>query len=182
MMAVPEKPSTMQVALSTIVPLIVGLCATPVTMAIGDRYGWDTVPFMLLGWCIVLGASAAWLNQVVFPGTRTFFPFLAAILAILLIWWWQRQAFTMLVPHSGLTYGYFLHPEGAKAGFWVLTFPFRVGLSCVSLCFIAALVTGWRAGFRRLLVCMIPWWLATFLIFALPSMYLDAQGNASIFI
>jgi hypothetical protein len=181
-MAVTAKPSTMQVALSTIVPFVVGLCATRVTMVVGDRYGWDTVPFILLGWCAVLGVSAAWLNQVVFRGTKTLFPFIAAIIAILLIWWWQRQAFTMLVPHSGLTYGYFLRPDGAKARFWVLTFPLRVGLTCVSFCFIAALVTGWRAGFRRLLACMIPWWLATFLIFALPSMYLDAQGNASIFI
>jgi hypothetical protein len=29
---------------------------------------------------------------------------------------------------------------------------------------------------------MIPWWLTAILIFALPSMYLDAQGNASVFI
>jgi len=78
--------------------------------------------------------------------------------------------------------GYFLKPEGAKAGFWVLTCPLRVGLTCLSVCFITALVSGWRAGIRRQLVCMIPWWLAAFLIFVLPSMYLDAQGNASVFI
>jgi hypothetical protein len=182
MNAVPENRSTMQIALSTIVPLVVGLCATRVTMVIGERYGWDTVPFVLVGWCVVLGVSATWLNYVVFRRTKTLFPFLAAIITTLLIWWWQRQAFTMLVPRSGLTYGYFLQPDGAKAGFWVLTLPFRVGLTCVSVCFLAALVTGWRAGFRRLLACVIPWWLTTFLIFALPSMYLDAQGNASIFI
>jgi hypothetical protein len=29
---------------------------------------------------------------------------------------------------------------------------------------------------------MVPWWLAAVLIFSLPSMYLDGQGNASIFI
>jgi hypothetical protein len=57
-----------------------------------------------------------------------------------------------------------------------------MGLSCLSICFIAALVSGWRAGFRRSLACMIPWWLTAFLIFALPSIYLDAQGNASVFI
>jgi hypothetical protein len=182
MNAVPENRSTMQIALSTIVPLVVGLCATRVTMVIGERYGWDTVPFVLVGWCVVLGVSATWLNYVVFRRTKTLFPFLAAIITTLLMWRWQRQAFTMLVPRSGLTYGYFLQPDGAKAGFWVLTLPFRVGLTCVSVCFLAALVTGWRAGFRRLLACVIPWWLTTFLIFALPSMYLDAQGNASIFI
>jgi hypothetical protein len=50
------------------------------------------------------------------------------------------------------------------------------------ICFIAALFSAWRAGFRFLSACIIPWWLTTFLIFSLPSMYLDAQGNASIFI
>jgi hypothetical protein len=182
MMAVPEKPATMQVALSTILPFVVGLCATQVTLAIGERYGRDTLPFLLLGWCVALFVSAFWLNQVVFRRTKTLLPFLAAIVAILLIWLWQRQAFTMLVPRSGLTYGYFLTSDGAKARFWVLTCPFRVGLTCLSVCFIAALVSGWRAGARRTLACMIPWWLTAFLIFALPSMYLDGEGNASIFI
>ncbi|MGH9712745.1 MAG: hypothetical protein ACRD5M_05525 [Candidatus Acidiferrales bacterium] len=142
----------------------------------------DTLPFVLVGWCVALFVSAAWLNQVVFRGTKTLLPFLAAIVAILLTWLWQRQAFTMLVPRSGLTYGYFLTPDGAKAGFWVLTCPFRAGLTCLSVCFIAALISGWRAGLRLLLPCIIPWWLTAFLIFALPSMYLDAQGNASVFI
>jgi hypothetical protein len=77
---------------------------------------------------------------------------------------WQRQAFTMLVPRSGLTYGFFLTPVGAKARFWVLTCPLRVGLTCLSICFIAALVSGWRVGTRSLLACMIPWWLTAFLI------------------
>jgi hypothetical protein len=178
-----QKPSTLQVALSTIVPFVVGLCATQVTMVIGERYGTDTQPLVLVGWCVTLGVSATWLNQVVFRRTKTLLlPFLAAIVAILLIWSWQRHAFTILVPRSGLTYGYFLKPDGAEARFWVLTCPFRVGLTCLSVCFIAALVSGWRAGFRGLLACVIPWWLTAFLIFALPSIYLDAQGNASIFI
>ncbi len=182
MKAVPEKPATMQVALSTILPFVVGLCATQVTLVIGERYGRDTWPFVLVGWCVALGLSAAWLNRVVFRRTNTLLPFLAAVVAILLVWLWQRRAFTMLVPHSGLTYGYFLTPEGAKARFWTLTCPFRVGLACLSICFIAALVSAWRAGFRSLLACIIPWWLTAFLIFSLPSMYLDAQGNASVFI
>jgi hypothetical protein len=182
MKPVPEKTSTMQVALSTIVPFVVGLCATRVTMVIGERYGMGTVPFVLVGWCMVQGVSAIWLNRVVFSRVNTLLPFLAAVVAILLVWVWQRQAFTMLVPHSGLTYGYFLTPEGARAGFWALTCPFRVGLTCLSICFIAALVSAWRAGSRSLLACIIPWWLTAFLIFSLPSMYLDGQGNASIFI
>jgi hypothetical protein len=182
MKTVPDKTGTTQVALSTIIPFVVGLCATSVTMAIGERYGRDTFPYVLVGWCLVLFVSAIWLNQVVFRHTKTLLPFLAATVAILLIWFWQRRAFAMLVPGSDLTYGYFLKPEGAEARFWVLTCPLRVGLTCLSVCFLAALVSGWRAGIRRSLACMIPWWLTAFLIFSLPSMYLDAQGNASVFI
>jgi hypothetical protein len=181
-MAVPEKPRTIEIALSTILPLVIGLCATPLTMVSGELYRGGTWPFVLAGWCVVLGLLAAWLNRVVFRRTITLLPFLAAVVVILLVWLWQRQAFRMLVPHSGLTYGYFLTPEGAKAGFWALTCPFSVGLTCLAICFTAALVSAWRAGFRRLLVCMIPWWLTAFLMLSLPSAYLDAQGNASVFI
>ena len=177
-----KNPDSAQIALSTLVPFILGLCATSVTMAVGERYGWDTVPFVLVGWCVALGISAFWLNLAVFRQTRMLFPLLAAVMAILVIWLWQRQAFTMLVPRSGLTYGYFLKPEGAKARFWTLTCPFRVGLVFLSFFFTETLVSAWRASFRRLLACVIPWWLTAFLIFYLPSMYLDAQGNASIFI
>jgi hypothetical protein len=177
-----KKPPALQIALSTILPFVVGLCATRFTLVIGERYGSDTWPFVLVGWCVVLGVSAAWLNRVVFRRTNTLLPFLAAVVAILLVWLWQRQAFTMLVPHSSLTYGYFLTPEGAKVRFWALTCPFRVGLTSLSICFIAGLVSAWRAGFSSLLACIIPWWVTSFLIFSLPSMYLDAQGNGSVFI
>ena len=182
MSAIPERPATAQIALSTVFPFAVGLCATSGTMAIGEKLGWDTLPFILVGWCVVLFGSAAWLNWVVFRRTKTLLSFLAAILTILSIWLWQRHEFATLVPPSGLTYGYFLRPEGAKARFWVLTCPFWAGLTCLSVCFIAAMVLGWRTGARRSLMCIVPWWLTAFLIFALPSMYLDAQGNASIFI
>ncbi|MFY9731916.1 MAG: hypothetical protein WAK24_15025, partial [Candidatus Acidiferrales bacterium] len=91
-------------------------------------------------------------------------------------------AFTLLVPKVGLAYGYFLKPEGAEARFWVLVCPFWVGLICLSVCRIAALVSWWRAGARFSLTCMIPWWLAAVVVDAMPSMYLDGQGNASLFI
>jgi hypothetical protein len=182
MSAVPDKPARIQVALSTILPFVLGLCATWGTMAIGEVFGWGTLPFVLVGWCVTLFLSATWLNRVVFRQTKTLIPFLAAVVTILLTWLWQKHAFTMFVPSSGLTYGYFLTSDGAKASFWVLTCPFRVGSTCLSACFVAALVSGWRAGARRTLACMIPWWLTAFLIFALPSIYLDGQGNASIFI
>jgi hypothetical protein len=182
MSAVPEKPATIQVALSTIFPFLVGLFVTWATMIIGERFGFDTMPLVLVGWCVVLLVSATWLNQVVVRRTKTLLPFIAAVVAILVIWIWQRHAFTMLVPRSGLTYGYFLTTDGAKARFWVLTCPLRVGLTCLSVCFVTSLISAWRAGVRRTLVCLIPWWLTAVLIFALPSMYLDAQGNASVFI
>jgi len=180
--AVLKKPPALQVALPTIVPLVVTVFATEITMVIGDQYGGDTMPFVLVGWCVVLLGFAAWLNQVLFGRVRTFLPFLAAIVTILLIWFWQRQAFTVLVPKAGLTYGYFLTPGGAHARFWVLVCPFWVGLACLSVCCIVALVLWWRESARGSLACMVPWWLAAFVIFALPSMYLDGQGNGSIFI
>jgi hypothetical protein len=180
--AVFKKPSALQVALPTIAPLFVAVFATEVTMVIGDQYGQGAVPFVLVGWCVVLFGFAAWLNQVLFARVRTLLPFLAAIVIIPLIWFWQRQAFTALVPKAGLTYGYFLTPDGAHARLWVLVCPFWVGLACLSACCIVALVFWWRASARGSLACMFPWWLATLLIFSLPSMYLDGQGNASIFI
>jgi|SRR5215467_5275318 len=177
-----KKPATMQVALATIVPFVVGLWSVQIALHAGERYGWDTVPFVLVGLCVLLSISAVYLNRVVFGRTKTLFPFLSAVIIILLVWSWQRLAFTTFVPRSGLTYGYFLEPSGAKAGFWVLTCPLRVGLISLTACLAVSLVLGWRTGFRSLLACIIPWWFTTFLIFSLPSMYLDAQGNASVFI
>lgn len=48
----------MHVALSTIVPFVVGLGATQTAMVIGERYGMDTLRFVLVGWCVALLASA----------------------------------------------------------------------------------------------------------------------------
>jgi hypothetical protein len=161
----------------TIFPLAVVVSATPITLMIHA----DATP-VLLGWCVVLLGLAAWLNRVLFHRVKTFLPFLVAIVVVLSIWFWQKQAFALLVPHEGLTYGYFLTPSGAHARFWVLACPFWVGTTCLLICSIVAVVLGWRTGARHSLACMIPWWIAALVIFALPSMYLDAQGNASVFI
>jgi hypothetical protein len=177
-----NKPAAIQIAVATILPLIVGIFATRATLLFGERYGMDAVPLVLVGWCAVLLASAAWLNRLLFHAVRTFGPFVFGIVAVLVVWLWQRLAFTRLVPRSGLVYGFFLRPEGTVARFWVLTCPFWVGLTCLSICFIGALISGWRAGGRYSLTAIIPWWVATLLIFALPSMYLHAQGNAAVFI
>ena len=163
------------VALATIAPLIVVVLATPGTMMIGEQYGTDALPFVLVAWCVVLLGFAIGLNRVLLHEVKSFLPFLAAVVVILAIWFWQRQAFALLVPHTGLTHGYFLQPEGAKARFWVLSCPFWVGLACLSVCCLVALILGWRAGARRSLACMIPWWLAAFIVFAFPSMYLDSH-------
>jgi hypothetical protein len=172
--AVLRKPPALQIALPTIAPLVVAVFGTEVTMVIGS--------FVLVGWCVVLLGFAAWHNQVLFGRLRTFLPFLAAVVTILLIWVWQRQAFTVLVPKAGLTYGHFLTPNGAHVRFWVLVCPFWAGLACLSVCCIVALILWWRASARGSLACMVPWWLSAFVIFALPSVYLDGQRNASIFI
>ncbi len=156
MRIVPKFPAPFQVALATLVPLIIGVFVFWAMKVIGERIGMDMIPFILVGCCGVLFASAAWLNQVLFRSVKTLHPFIAAIGAILLIWLWQRQAFMTLVPRSGLTYWYFLEPDGAGARFWVPRCPFWVGLISLSFCLIAALISGWRAGARRSLACIVP--------------------------
>jgi len=172
----------LQVALATFFPVIIGFFAMRATMVVGGIFGVNMALFVLVGCCAVLLASASWLNQVLFVGAKTILPFRAAIVATLTIWVWQKLAIISLVPRSGLAYGFFLKPEGAKAQFWSLTCPFWVGFTCLSVCWIAALFIGWRGGARLSLACIVPWWLVTLVVFALPSMYLDAQGNASLFI
>jgi urea transporter len=54
-----KKPPALQVALPTIAPLVVAVFGTEVTMVIGDQYGHGTVPFVLVGWCVVLLEFAA---------------------------------------------------------------------------------------------------------------------------
>src|SRR6266566_3741917 len=110
--AVLKTPTALQVTLATIVPIVVAVFATPGTMLIGEQYGMGAVPFVLVGLCMVLLESAAWLNHVLFHRVGTFLPFLVAMVTALLIWFWQRHAFTLLVPNGDLTYGYFLRPEG----------------------------------------------------------------------
>jgi hypothetical protein len=164
-----------------ITPMAVAVFAFPITVFFSSEFRLPQEP-ILVGWCVVLIGLAAWLNRALMGQVRTLLPFLAAIGIVLLVWLWQWQAFTVLIPKIGLTWGYFLTPEGAKARFWVLVCPFWVGVTSLSLCCAVALVSWWRGGARRSLAYMIPWWLAVFVIFAIPSMYLNGQGNASIFI
>jgi hypothetical protein len=165
-------PATLSLAVAVSAPICTILLA---------EYGVGAEP-VLVCWCVVLIGLAVWLNQVSFHRGRTLLPFLVGVAIVLLIWLWQRQAFNTLVPKSGLTWGYFLSPEGAKARFWVLICPFWAGVACLSLTCACAIFIGWRAGHRLSLLCLLAWWLAVFVVFALPSVFLDGQGNASIFI
>jgi len=180
--AVLQRASALNVALSTAAPVIVLVYAAQSTMVLGERYGDGMVAFVLVGWCFALLGSAAWLNHVLFRRFLSALPFLGAMVTTFLIWLWQRHEFSVLIPNRNLSYGYFLTPDGANARFWVLSCPLWVGFVCFSICLVAALVLGWRAGARFSLFCLIPWWVAALLVFALPSMYLDGQGNASIVI
>src|SRR4051794_15901344 len=105
-----DRKRAASLALAVLVPVIVGVSATPITMLIGERRGMDAIPWLLVGWCAILFASALWLNRALSHDLNTSLPFFIAIAAILLIWIWQKLAFTTLVPKSGLTYGYFLTP------------------------------------------------------------------------
>jgi hypothetical protein len=44
MALIDRENNTLQVALSTIAPFVVGLCAIRVTLLLGERYGMDTRP------------------------------------------------------------------------------------------------------------------------------------------
>ena len=183
--AVQKNRTPLNIVVPTIIPFFVAFYSIQGTMLFGEHYGSNAVSGLLVGWCAVLFISGAWLNHVLFRRVKIRAPFVAAVLAIvaiLPIWFWQGLADKSLVPATGLRYGYFLTPEGAHAHLWTLTYPFWVGAACLTVCCVAALISGWRAGLRLSLLCLIPWWLSAFVIFALPSMYLDGQGNASIFI
>jgi hypothetical protein len=161
--------------------LAVAIFAIPGTLIVHDQYDLDAT-YILVGWWVVLLGLAVWLNQALFHRVITLLPFIAATVMVPSIWFWQKKALGLFAPSSGLTYGYFLTPSGAHARFWILTCPFWTGIACLSICGIISAYLGWRTGARRSLACMIPWWVATFVIFALPSLYLVAQGNASVFI
>jgi hypothetical protein len=169
-----------QIAVAAIVPLAIAYGSGFATLFIPSETGLDA-RFVLVSSLLVLLGSGILMNKLLLHRVIVLRPFLAAIVSIFLIWLWQMQALETLVSGS-LQHGYFLKPEGAKARFWVLTCPFWAGVACLSLTCVFALVLGWRAGHRRLLLCLLPWWIAAFAVFALPSVFLDGQGNASIFI
>jgi hypothetical protein len=180
-----KRSAALRIAVPTILPFLIGFYSMEGTMLFGERYGLHAVPWSLVGWCVLLLVSGTWLNYVLFKGVKKRLPYLAtvvAIVAILSIWLWQRLAYKSLIPATGLEYGYFLRQPGRHAHLWMLTYPFWMGAACLTGCCVAALISGWRMGLRLSLLCLMPWWLSAMVIFSLPSIYLDAQGNASIFI
>lgn len=171
------KPTFTQAML---LPLFIATGSPAINMLMVSHH-WDATS-VLGGWCCILFLSALWLNHTLFQDTRMMFPPVVSLLATMLVWLWQRYAFFICVPSGELLYGYFLRPEGRNASFWVLSLPFSVGLSVIGLCFVAHFVLAWQAGARYVLIGLIPWWLAMLVIFSLPAVALDGQGNASIFI
>jgi hypothetical protein len=150
-----------------------------IPMVMLARVGWDRVGLVAL--CGVLLANAAWLNRVLFGRVAIPVPCLTAIAFVLCGWLWQWRAFVVFFPTGDLPYGYFLTPEGAGAHLWVLSGPFWTGTTLIGLICLVASVGWWRSRARLGVICMAPWWLATFVVFSLPSAYFDGQGNASVF-
>lgn len=176
-----SAPANWQVAVPTVIPIVLVIYLVPVLGQLAEHHR-KAIPIALVAACSLLVGTAVWLNHVLLRRLVGVLPFLAAAVGVLLVWWWQWEAYSRFVPAAGLPYGYFLKPDGAQARLWVLVRPFTVGTVSMLLCCVSALVYWWRSGLRLLLLCMIPWWFVTFVVFALPSFYLDGQGNASLFI
>jgi len=137
---------------------------------------------VLIAACVLLFVIGAWLSHALFGTTRTFVPFGTAVIVVLLTWLWQWLAYAALVPSSGLPNGYSLTPQGSHAKLWVLTAPYWTGVASLGLCCSIAVLAWWRKGARRSLFRMVPWWIAVFVMFSAPSVFvsLDFQGNAYI--
>jgi hypothetical protein len=142
-----------------------------------------TAFYVVLTMCAFLLGGAAWwfVTSYQLP-RRTLRAMWGALALIALTWGWQRVLFLLMVPPDGLSYGYFLTPEGHSAGILVLQGPTVFGASVCALLAALSARAAWRAGARWSVVALLSWWLALFAVFMLPSMYLDGQGNATIFI
>ena len=167
-------------------------CLSPlgalVTLVVGMRWAVSGSPIVrdavaALGITILaLALSALWLGRAVFFIRRVRVAFAVAILLVLGVWAWQRAAYLFFIPDRFLQYGYFQSPQGRLAGLLILKIPFwtvTVGL-LASLTFAARVA--WSDGRRWSLISMVAWWFVLFVVFGITALYLDGQGNASIFI
>lgn len=140
---------------------------------------WRTV--LVLQYAILL-ACAAWLSRMLFARIAVPAPFLAGAAVTAGVWAWQWMAFFTFFPAGDVPYGYFLEPVGAQAHRWVLHLPFWVGTILLGLAGVWAFASCYRKGLGLKALWVVPWWLAWFFVFSLPSAFLDGQGNASIVI
>ncbi len=139
--------------------------------------------YLLLAMCTCLIGGAGWwfVSSFALP-RRVMAAMLTAIAVIASAWAWQRLLFIRLVPAEGLRYGYFLTPEGRSAGMLVLKGPMIFVAIALAVLAVASMTAAWRSGARWSLFALLAWWVALYAIFVVPSAYLDAQGNASVFV
>lgn len=104
------------------------------------------------------------------------------VLVVLLFWVWQVLAYRALVPRSGLAYGWFKTPAGHAAGMWILNVPAYAVLTAMVVDAAAGSVKIWKEGRRIRIAGLWLWCLVLYVLFSVPSLFLDFQGNASIFI
>lgn len=101
---------------------------------------------------------------------------------IVIIWVWQRLAYLIWVPNRFLTYGYFLTPSGERARVLVLQWPEAIGLILLAGSALVALYFCVRLRAHIFILPAMGWWAGTTALFWLPSFYLSAQGEATVFI
>jgi hypothetical protein len=131
---------------------------------------------------LALALSGRWMGRELALPRGVMLSGTIAFGTICLTWAWQRLAYLAFIPDHFLVYGYFLTPPGKTARLLLLQLPFGLGSVVLAVSLLAALVLGWRSGVRWVLVSLATWWLAAFITFAFPSLYLWAQGDAAIFI
>ena len=104
------------------------------------------------------------------------------LLAALVGWAWQAVAYFTLVPRSGLEYGWFKTPGGEVAGLVTLRIPLYAVLAIIAVSGCLGSSRYWREHSKSEILWLSGWCLLVSFIYCLPSAYLEAQGNASVFI
>ncbi len=83
--AVQKRPAVLHVAVPTIIPFFVAFYCIQGTMLFGEHYGFNAVPRLLAGWCVVLFVSGTWLNRVLFGRAKIHRSIVATFVAIVAI-------------------------------------------------------------------------------------------------
>jgi len=143
-------------------------------------YGVEKSSAILFGCSVGLLFAAYAISRLLFSG-RIAAPFYAGIVVVWIGWAWQRFEYVRFIPNHLLQYGYFASPAGKSARFRVLELPFTSILVLLAALFCIHIVVGWRRVRWPSLVLML-WWPVAALVFSLPSLYLELQGDAAIFI